>query len=62
MIRYSSNTRSIISDNFTKEYNVLTQWQQVHVDEQYFDRLAGFGIACLVAAIIGKLVMSSMNS
>jgi len=31
------------------------------VDERYFERLAAFGIACLAAAIVGKLVMTALT-
>ena len=31
------------------------------VDEQYFDRLAAFGLACLAAAIVGKLVITVLT-
>ena len=31
------------------------------VDEHYFERLAAFGIACLAAAIVGKLVMTALT-
>lgn len=32
-----------------------------NVDEQYFDRLAAFGLACLAAAIVGKLVITILT-
>jgi hypothetical protein len=28
------------------------------VDEVYFEKMAAFGLACLAAAVIGKLVMA----
>ena len=31
------------------------------VDERYFERLAAFGLACLAAAIVGKLVMTALT-
>lgn len=31
------------------------------VDEHYFDRLAAFGLACLAAAIVGKLVIEALS-
>jgi hypothetical protein len=31
------------------------------LDEQYFDRLAAFGLACLAAAIVGKLLMTALT-
>lgn len=34
-----------------------TQFSPPQVDESYFEKLAAFGIACLVAAIVGKLTM-----
>ena len=30
-------------------------------DESYFDKLAAFGIACLAAAIVGKLTMAVLS-
>ena len=35
-----------------------TQISPPQVDEAYFEKLAAFGLACLAAAIVGKLVMS----
>jgi len=31
------------------------------VDERYFERLAAFGLACLAAAIVGKLVITALT-
>lgn len=31
------------------------------VDEDYFEKLAAFGIACLAAAIVGKLTMAVLD-
>ena len=31
------------------------------VDESYFEKLAAFGIACLAAAIVGKLTMAVLT-
>ena len=31
------------------------------VDEHYFDRLAAFGLACLAAAIVGKLLLTALT-
>ena len=30
------------------------------VDDSYFEKLAAFGIACLAAAIVGKLTMAAL--
>ncbi len=30
-------------------------------DEQYFDRLVAFGVASLVAAVIGKLLLTALR-
>jgi hypothetical protein len=39
----------------------LAQFSPPQVDESYFERLAVFGIACLVAAIVGKLTMTILS-
>ncbi len=31
------------------------------VNEGYFERLAAFGIACIAAAVVGKLVMTALQ-
>lgn len=31
------------------------------MDERYFERLAAFGLACLAAAIVGKLMMTALT-
>jgi len=31
------------------------------VNEDYFERLAAFGIACIAAAVVGKLVMTALQ-
>jgi hypothetical protein len=31
------------------------------MEEHYFDKLAAFGLACLAAAIVGKLVMTALT-
>ncbi len=31
------------------------------LDEHYFDKLAAFGLACLAAGIVGKLVVESLR-
>jgi len=38
-----------------------TQFNLSRVDESYFNRLAVFGIACLAAAIVGKLTMTALT-
>jgi len=38
-----------------------TQISLPQVDEHYFERLAAFGLACLAAAIVGKLVMTALT-
>jgi hypothetical protein len=38
-----------------------TQFNLPRVDESYFDRLAVFGLACLAAAIVGKLTMAALT-
>lgn len=38
-----------------------TQISLPGVDEQYFDKLAAFGLACLAAAIVGKLVITALT-
>ena len=37
-----------------------TQISPPQVDEHYFEKLAAFGIACLAAAIVGKLVVTAL--
>jgi hypothetical protein len=39
----------------------LAQFSPPQVDESYFERLAVFGLACLAAAIVGKLTMSALT-
>ena len=36
-----------------------TQLSPPQMDERYFEKLAAFGLACFVAAIVGKLVMTA---
>ena len=31
------------------------------IDEHYFEKMAAFGLACLAAAIVGQLVMTSLS-
>ncbi len=38
-----------------------TQFSPPQVDENYFEKLAAFGLACLVAAIVGKLTMAVLT-
>jgi len=37
------------------------QFSLPQVDESYFDKLAAFGLACLAAAIVGKLAMAALT-
>ena len=37
------------------------QFSPPRVDESYFEKLAAFGIACLAAAIVGKLTMAALS-
>ena len=39
----------------------LTQFSPPQVDESYFEKLAVFGLACLAAAIVGKLTMAVLT-
>jgi len=41
-------------------YRPVPQLYPVEIDDNYFDKLAAFGLACLIAAIVGKLVMTSV--
>jgi len=38
-----------------------TQFSLPRIDESYFEKLAAFGIACLAAAIVGKLMMAVLT-
>ena len=38
-----------------------TQISPPKVDESYFEKLAAFGIACLAAAVVGKLTMAALT-
>ncbi len=38
-----------------------TQLSLPQVDERYFEKLAAFGLACLAAAIVGKLVITALT-
>lgn len=38
-----------------------TQISLPQVDEQYFEKLAAFGLACLAAAVVGKLVITVLT-
>jgi len=37
------------------------QFSLPRVDENYFEKLAAFGLACLAAAIVGKLTMALLT-
>ena len=37
-----------------------TQLSVPQMDERYFEKLAAFGLACLAAAVVGKLVMTAL--
>ena len=39
----------------------FTQFRPPRVDESYFDKLAAFGLACLAAAIVGRLTMAALT-
>ena len=39
----------------------LPQFSPSQVDESYFERLAVFGLACLAAAIVGRLTMAALT-
>ena len=38
-----------------------TQLSPPQIDESYFEKLAAFGIACLAAAVVGKLTMAVLT-
>jgi len=38
-----------------------TRFSPPQEDESYFEKLAAFGIACLAAAIVGKLTMAVLT-
>ena len=38
-----------------------TQFSPPQLDESYFEKLAAFGLACLAAAIVGKLTMALLS-
>ena len=46
--------KSVLSGQFT-------QFSSPQVDESYFEKLAVFGLACLAAAIVGKLTMTALT-
>lgn len=60
MIRYNLVPRDTTPVYHELAHQPIPQLRPVQVDENYFDRLAAFGLACLIAAIVGKLVMSSL--
>lgn len=37
------------------------QFSPPQADESYFEKLAAFGLACLAAAIVGKLMMTVLT-
>jgi hypothetical protein len=39
----------------------FTQSSPPQVDESYFEKLAAFGLACLAAAIVGRLTMAALT-
>jgi len=57
-------TYSLVPTNWTSVHSKprcspVALSMPVETDEYYFDKLAVFGLACLVAALAGKLMMSS---
>lgn len=60
MITYSLLPQSWDTAYHSSVYGPISLAPSVQIDENYFDRLAAFGLACLMAAIIGKLVMESL--
>lgn len=61
MIEYENLPRITELINYQSEYRPVIQWRPVIIDENYFDKMARFGFACIIAAIVGKLVMSSLS-
>jgi hypothetical protein len=51
----SINSKTLASQSRVNESNYP------EVDEQYFEKLAAFGLACLAAAVVGKLIMGSLS-
>ncbi|MEA1872091.1 MAG: hypothetical protein U9M91_01680 [Chloroflexota bacterium] len=39
----------------------FAQFSPPQADESYFEKLAAFGLACLAAAIVGKLTMTALT-
>ena len=60
MIRYNLVTRGPAPVYYESAYKHISQLQPVEIDGNYFDKLASFGLACFIAAIVGKFVMSSL--
>ena len=60
MIRYNLVPRGPAPVYYEPAYQPIPQLRPVEIDENYFDKLATFGLACLMAAIAGKLVMASV--
>ncbi len=46
---------------YAPTYKPIAQQRPVQIDSDYFDRLAVFGLACLAAAVVGRLVMGSLR-
>lgn len=61
MATYTVVPRSRAEVDYVPEYKPIAQLRPVQIDEHYFDKLAAFGLACLAAAIVGKLVMASLR-
>ena len=60
MIRHNLVTRGPAPVYYESAYQHIPQLQPVEIDENYFDKLAAFGLACFIAAIVGKFVMLSL--
>ena len=60
MITYSLIPQSREPVYYSSVYRPISLAPPVQIDENYFDRLAAFGLACLVAAFVGKLLMASV--
>ena len=60
MIRYNLVSRGTAPVYYEPSYQPTRQFKPVEIDGNYFDRLAAFGLACLMAALVGKLVMASI--
>ena len=60
MTIYSLIPRSQEPVYYSPVYRPVSLALPIQIDENYFDRLAAFGLACLMAAIVGKLVMAQL--